>query len=80
MDLLRIEDLVRSMVEWQREGYLDREVWTYLQPWINPTLMPAPSVPPSRRHRHRNRRFKGLIPALLLALLRVSLLITLGGP
>ena len=66
MDLLRIEDLVRSMMEWQREGYLDREVWTHLQPWINPALIPAPPVPSPRRRRHRNRWFKGLFVFLLL--------------
>ena len=44
--MLRIEDLVRAMVVWQREGYLDGQVWRHLQPWLSPALMPAPPVPP----------------------------------
>ena len=44
--MLRIEDLVCAMVDWQREGYLDGQVWRHLQQWLSPALMPAPPVPP----------------------------------
>lgn len=48
---MTIKDLVEEMVEWQKNGFLDPEVWEFLRPKMNPALMPEPSVlqlPPTR--------------------------------
>ena len=42
--LLTVKDLMEEMIVWQKERYLDPEIWDHLISRINPALWPAPSV------------------------------------
>ena len=54
-DTWTVKDLLILMVTWQREGYLDPEVWNKTRSLIDPEALPAdihasrPSVPQRQR-------------------------------